>query len=207
MDIFNTIENNVTAEIEEKRSRFIANIFYVENTTEAEEKIKQMKKKYYDARHNCYAYIINDKVVIKKSSDDGEPSGTAGSPILNVLEKNNLCNVLVVVTRYFGGILLGAGGLVRAYTQATIESVKEANIVKQELGFVLELEVSYQELDKVKYYLNKQNIKILNFEYKENVKCEIEVSKEEKNKIIEDINKKTINVLKYNVKNEKYIRK
>ena len=207
MNSFYTIENNVTTEIEEKRSKFIANVFYIENTNDAEKIIKQTKKKYYDARHNCFAYIVNDSTVIKKSSDDGEPSGTAGSPMLNVLEKNNLCNVLVIVTRYFGGILLGTGGLIRAYTQATIEAINKANIIQQELGFCMELEVSYQELEKVKYYLNKRNIKMFNFEYGENVKCEIEVSEEEKDDIIDNIDRKDIYILNYDIKREKYIRK
>ena len=161
MDTFKTIKNNETAEIEEKRSKFIANIFYVENIEEVEKYIKQTKKKYYDARHNCYAYMIREENnVLKKFSDDGEPSGTAGSPILNVIEKNNLCNVLIIVTRYFGGILLGAGGLVRAYTEAATKSVENAEIVEQELGYELEITIKYQDLEKLKYYCNKNNIRI-----------------------------------------------
>lgn len=203
-----TIENKVTAEIEEKRSKFIANVFYVENTEEADEMIKKIKKKYYDARHNCYAYIINDNVVVKKSSDDGEPSGTAGSPILNVLEKNNLCNVLVIVTRYFGGILLGAGGLVRAYTEATTKAIEAAKIVEQEEGYEAEVVISYQDSEKFKYYCNKTNIRILNIEYGENIKCTIEVTENEKNDLNNyKFDETKANIIKFDVKRKKYIRR
>ena len=105
--MFKSIEGNVSAEIVEKKSKFIANVFYVKNVKEAEEIIKKIRKKYYDSRHNCFAYRVYSKDgVIQKFSDDGEPSGTAGSPMLNILESKNLSNILVVVTRYFGGILL-----------------------------------------------------------------------------------------------------
>ena len=130
---FRTIEFNNCEEIIEKKSRFIANLIYVENEEEALNKIKEIKKKYYDARHNCFAYrVLDEENIIQRSSDDGEPSGTAGAPMLNILEKNNIVNVLVVVTRYFGGILLGTGGLVRAYTTASKQSIEKAQIVIEE---------------------------------------------------------------------------
>lgn len=210
MDKFKTIKKDEIAEIEEKRSKFIANIFYVENVEEVENIIKQTKKKYYDARHNCYAYIVREEEnILKKFSDDGEPSGTAGSPILNVIEKNNLCNVLIIVTRYFGGILLGAGGLVRAYTEAATKSLEKAEIVEQELGCDIELAIEYPEFEKLKYYCNKNNIKISNIEYGENVNCRIEVTKQEKENIFpkNGYNTKMANILKYNIIKEKYIRK
>ena len=208
MKKFKTIQDNVTIEIEEKRSRFIANIFYVENVEQAENIIKEIKKKYYDARHNCYAYIINDEQVIKKSSDDGEPSGTAGSPILNVIEKNALGNVLIIVTRYFGGILLGAGGLVRAYTESATKVIRDAIIVEQEQGYELEVTISYQDMEKLKYYCNQNNIKIIKNEYGENIKCKMEVTEEEKNSILDDkYNDKMANILKFEIISEKNIRK
>ena len=209
MDELKTIDNKVTAEVEEKRSRFIANIFYIKSAIEAENIIKQTKKKYYDARHNCYAYIVKEEQMIKKSSDDGEPSGTAGSPILNVIEKNGLCNVLVIVTRYFGGILLGTGGLVRAYTEATIKAIGKANIVLQEEGYEIEIITTYSDIEKIKYYCNKNQIKISNIEYEENVKCTIEISEKEKNKLLDNYkyNEKIGNILKYSIIKKKYIRK
>lgn len=204
---FKTIKRDEITVIEEKRSKFIANIFYVENEEEVENIIKQIKKKYYDARHNCYAYIINEEGnILKRFSDDGEPSGTAGSPILNVIEKNNLCNVLIIVTRYFGGILLGAGGLVRAYTEAATRSVEKAEVVEQELGYEIELAIGYQDLEKLKYYCSKNNIKISNIEYGENVNCRIEVTEKEKENIFLQ-NGHNTKIVKYNMIKEKYIRK
>lgn len=202
-----TIGTNVTAEIEEKRSKFIANIFHIENVIEAENIIKQTKKQYYDARHNCYAYIVKEEQMIKKSSDDGEPSGTAGSPILNVIEKNGLCNVLVIVTRYFGGILLGTGGLVRAYTEATIKAIEKGNIVLQEEGYEIEIITTYSDIEKLKYYCNKNQIKIINIQYEENVKCIIEISEKDKNELFDsyEYNEKIGNILKYSIINKKYI--
>ena len=207
---FKTIKNNETAEIEEKRSRFIASIFYVETVEEAEEAIKQTKKKYYDAKHNCFAYIINEKEnILKRFSDDGEPSGTAGSPILNVLERNNLRNVLIVVTRYFGGILLGTGGLVRAYKEAATKSIEKSEITEQELGYEIELEIQYQAFEKFKYYCNKNNINIKNIEYKENVNCIIEATENEKSIILANnvYEKDLPNIQKYKIIKKQYIRK
>lgn len=204
-----TIQNTVTIEIEEKRSKFIANIYNVDNVENAENIIKQIKKKYYDARHNCYAYIINDKQMIKKSSDDGEPSGTAGSPILNVIEKNELCNILIVVTRYFGGILLGTGGLVRAYTEAATNAIKNSIIVEEEEGYEIEITISYQDMSKLKYYCNRNNINMIKTEYGENIKCIIEVTSEEKENILDNykFDEKMAKIIKFDTLRKKYIRK
>lgn len=210
MEKFKTIKENEVTEIEEKRSRFIANIFYIESTEEAENIIKQNKKRYYDARHNCYAYVVDEEgIITKRFSDDGEPSGTAGSPILNVIEKNNLCNVLIIVTRYFGGILLGAGGLVRAYTAAATEVINKSSIIEQELGYEVEIVLPYQDVEKLKYYCSKNNIKIVDIEYKENIICRIEVTKNEKNTIFTSnkYENRVANIIEYKVIREKYIRK
>ncbi len=126
----NTIKEEVTAQIVEKKSKFISDLCYVSTIEDAESKIAQIHKKYYDAKHHCYAYRIQTKDgIVEKASDDGEPSGTAGAPMLNLLKKQNLSNVIIIVTRYFGGILLGTGGLVRAYTEATKEALNKAKIV------------------------------------------------------------------------------
>ena len=131
MESFITIKENIQAEIVVKKSKFICNLIKIETQEEAEDIIKQIKKKYYDARHNCVAYrVIKDERIIERSSDDGEPSGTAGGPMLNILQKSDFCNVLVIVTRYFGGILLGTGGLVRAYSEATIDAINNAEKIK-----------------------------------------------------------------------------
>ncbi len=188
MGNFKTIvEDHVSAEIVEKKSKFIANLFFVDSVEEAEEKIKETKKKYYDARHNCSAYIVhNNNEITKKSSDDGEPSGTAGAPMLEILEKNNLANVLVVVTRYFGGILLGTGGLVRAYSDSLKLAIKNATWQKQEHGFELNVFLDYSDFENFRYYCGKHNIKIINTEYLDCINCKIELNDNEKESLEKD---------------------
>lgn len=183
MGVFKTIiEEHVSAEVVEKKSKFIANLFSVESVADSEEKIKEIRKKYYDAKHNCYAYIINENnEITKKSSDDGEPSGTAGAPMLEILEKNNFANVLIVVTRYFGGILLGTGGLVRAYSDSLKKTIDCATWAIQEHGYEMDITLQYSNLENFKYYCSKHNIKILNSEYLDNVICKIELNDSEKN--------------------------
>ena len=144
MEEFITIKENSQSEIVEKKSKFIANIFYVETKEEAEKIIQENKKRYHDARHNCFAYrVIENDRIIDRASDDGEPSGTAGAPMLNILVKNMLCNVLIIVTRYFGGILLGTGGLVRAYSEVTSNVIKNAEKIQKCKGFELLVKIEY----------------------------------------------------------------
>lgn len=174
--MFKTIEENVTAQIVEKKSKFICHIFYVENKQEAEKVIKDINKKYHDARHHCYAYrIIENQMIIEKSSDDGEPSGTAGAPMLNLLIKNNIANVLVIVTRYFGGILLGTGGLVKAYSKACMLAIESANIKEREKGFLYRVNLEYKELEKFKYFCGINHIQIIEEKYLENIELEIKL--------------------------------
>lgn len=201
MQEFKTIKNDLSNEIVEKKSRFIANIFYVETEETAKEKIKEIKAKYYDARHNCYAYrILTESGIKDKSSDDGEPGGTAGAPILNAITKNELVNVLVVVTRYFGGILLGAGGLVRAYSDSTLGVIEKVEKVIKKPGVVTEIEILYQDLENVKYVLKTNNININDIVYEENVKLNIEIDENYKVEIEND----TSSVSKF-VKNFKFL--
>ena len=127
-DTFITVGEECTYEFEEKKSIFIASVFVVTSKEQAQARVDELKQKYYDATHNCYAYVLRDGAY-RKFSDDGEPSGTAGMPILNVIERLSLCNTLVVVTRYFGGIKLGAGGLVRAYSTAAAEVLTKAGSI------------------------------------------------------------------------------
>ena len=205
MKEFNTIEKQERSELVEKKSKFIANIFYVSTIEEAESKLEQVRKKYHDARHNCYAYrVLNGENVIDRSSDDGEPSGTAGAPMLNILKKENLCNVLVVVTRYFGGILLGTGGLVRAYSQSTQNVIEKSNIIVKKEGYIAKIEVEYKELEKLKYFCKKKEINIINVDYLENVIVELEFKKEEK-EIFENKEKLNFDYLNYNIIQEKII--
>ena len=189
MSEFITILKDEEAEIVEKKSKFIANIFQVKSVEEAEERIKLIKKKYHDARHNCVAYRVfeNDKV-FEKSSDDGEPSGTAGGPMLNILQKNNLCNVVVIVTRYFGGILLGTGGLVRAYSDAAQKAIEKGIKVYKVKGVEFEIKLDYSNLEIFKHYCKNNDIKITNIEYGEDIKLIIEMEKTRKNIFLEDKN-------------------
>lgn len=190
MGEFNTIfEKHISAELVEKKSKFIANLFYVETSEEAENMIKEVKKKYFDAKHNCFAYLIcNNNEIEKRFSDDGEPSGTAGAPMMEILEKQNLCNVVVVVTRYFGGILLGTGGLVRAYSDSLKLAIEKASIVTQQNGYEVNVEVSYSDLEKFKYYCNKNNINIIGYEFLNNVFCKIEANDEDNEEFLKEHN-------------------
>lgn len=184
MNEFKTIKEKVAEEIIEKRSKFIANIYPVETVEEAENIIKQTKRTYHDARHNCFAYsVMQDGKVINRFSDDGEPSGTAGAPILNIITNNQLCNVLVIVTRYFGGILLGTGGLVRAYSDSTVKALSNSEYISKILGYIIEVIIEYENLQYFKYFCSKKNINIKNIEYLEKIKCIIEVAEEEKKEI------------------------
>lgn len=206
MEKFKTILEKSTAEIEEKKSRFIANIFYIESIKEAEEKIKEIRKKYFDAKHHCYAYrVIENDVIKERQSDDGEPSGTAGAPMLNILNKNGLANIIVIVTRYFGGTLLGTGGLIRAYSDATLRAISDAKVVTQKMGYELKVIIPYKDLEKFKYYCNKNMIQITNTLYESDIICIIEINNEEKEKLISK-NQKEIQILEYTVLREKYIR-
>ena len=204
---FKTIEKENSAEIVEKKSRFIANIYNVESKEEAEEKIKQIKKKYYDAKHHCFAFsIIEENGITQKSSDDGEPSGTAGAPILNIIKSNNLQNVVIIVTRYFGGILLGTGGLTRAYSEAAGKVVviqqAQSELIQKEPGMEVELEIDYNDNEKFKYYCQKNNINIIKIEYTENILYKIELNEKEYKKI-EERNKTNNKQLDINIKNIK----
>ena len=192
---FTIKEQKLQEEIVEKKSKFIATLFYVQSEEQAQEIIKSVKKQYFDARHNCFAYrIMSENVLTERQSDDGEPSGTAGGPLLNILAKNNLCNVLVIVTRYFGGILLGTGGLVRAYSEATLKVIENSNIVCQSEGWQFEIEIEYKEVENFKYYCKNNEINIINMEYLENIICKIELETKTKDIFIKDIDTKKINI-------------
>ena len=178
--MFKSIKENATAEVVEKKSKFIANVFYVESREEAEEIIKKINKQYHDARHNCYAYrVITSEGIIEKASDDGEPSGTAGAPMLTILSKNNLANVLVIVTRYFGGILLGTGGLVRAYAKGAKIGIDKAGIAEFVQHVTFDVAVSYGDYDKVMKDLEKNKVLCRNTEFSDVVK--LSLSCEEQN--------------------------
>ena len=156
-------------EIVEKKSRFIANIAAVSSEEEAIEFIEKIKKKYYDARHNCYAYIIGDKGDKKKCSDDGEPQRSAGMPMMEVLENQGYFDIVAVVTRYFGGTLLGVGGLIRAYQGAVIEGLNASVSGEIHEGFRAKYKFGYDFYGKIKYIAESENIVIEDTLFDENV--------------------------------------
>ena len=172
-----TIKNNSTNEIIIKNSRFINYLIKI-NNPDIKEIIEGIKTTHPKANHYCYAYIYND---IKRSSDDKEPTGTAGSPMLNVLEKNNLNNILAITVRYFGGIKLGAGGLIRAYTESITENLKNVELIELEKGYKIEIIFNYSDEKQINYILN--NSKIIDKSYDNDIKYIVLINDEILNKI------------------------
>ena len=208
MEEFITIENNVVSEFVEKKSKFIGNLFYIESSKQAEDIIKETKKKYFDAKHNCIAYrVIEDGQLIERFSDNGEPQGTAGAPMLNTLQKNNLVNVLIIVTRYFGGILLGTGGLVKAYQKSLMLALDKCNKIAKVLGETLEANLDYSDLESFKYYCKNNKINIIDIDYKEYIVCKIELEEDKKAKLLEDYEIKNIKLNNIRELDKKYINK
>ncbi|CDD27449.1 iMPACT family protein [Clostridium sp. CAG:452] len=135
----------------------------------------------------------------------GEPSGTAGSPILKIVLEKGLSNVLVVVTRYFGGILLGTGGLVRAYSEATIKALEKAKIVNKKKGYKVKIVTAYDQIEQFNYYVNKNKLKVINTEYLENIEFMVEMAEEQLNEITNNNSKNPLKIIKYDILKEKYI--
>lgn len=205
---FITIKENVQTEIVEKKSKFICNLIKTDTQEDAENIIKQIKKQYYDARHNCVAYrIIENERIVEKASDDGEPSGTAGGPMLNILQKNNLCNVVAIVTRYFGGILLGTGGLVRAYSDAILNSIEISEKIEKCIGLEAEVRIEYNNLETFKYYCKTNNIFIENLEYSDIIICKIQLEETGKQRLLEDFETKKVNLKDLKFLSKKLINK
>lgn len=158
-------------EFVEKKSKFIAHVFPISEEQEALSHIERLRKEYWDARHNCYAYVIGERNELQRFSDDGEPQGTAGKPILEVLLGEEIHNCLVVVTRYFGGILLGTGGLVRAYQSSTKEGLAQSLITKKYYGKKISIQTDYNGLGKLQYIMGQMDIAMLDTIYTENVEA------------------------------------
>lgn len=208
MEEYKTIKENVEAEIVEKKSKFIAKFIKVEDSKQAVQALEEIRKKHHDARHHCYAYrVVEEERIVEKASDDGEPSGTAGAPILSILQKNELSNVIVVVTRYFGGILLGTGGLVRAYTESTKVAMEKVQILKLEKGYELEIELEYSQLENWKYYCRKRNINIINVEYDSNILLTIELTEKQEQELEWNIEQNSIKLKNRRKIRKKYIQK
>lgn len=193
---FKTINERATAEIVEKKSRFIANVLPVSSEKEAINFISLIKKQFYDARHNCFAYIIKNNVPIIRFSDDGEPSGTAGKPILDILLGEKLENVVVIVTRYFGGTLLGTGGLVRAYGKAAKEGILSAKIIEMNSYNKVTLVSDYFISGKIQYEITKNNYILIDTKYSDVVTFEIYI----KSDLLDEFEKHIINLTNNSIK-------
>ncbi|MCM3115315.1 YigZ family protein [Neobacillus sp. MER 74] len=188
---YHTVKKAGEHEIIIQKSRFIAHVKRTETELEAQEFIQALKKKYWDATHNCSAYLIGENDQIQKANDDGEPSGTAGVPILEVLKKRKLKDTAVVVTRYFGGIKLGAGGLIRAYGKSTSEGLDAVGIVERKLMQVFHITIDYSWLGKIENELRSSIYILKNIQYQENVEFEVFVEEEQQQTFIEWITELT----------------
>ncbi len=184
-----TIAKNTTYEQTIKKSRFICSIARVSSEEEAQQFITSIQAANKKATHNCFAYMIGDNDQIQRESDNGEPSGTAGIPILESLKLAKIHNVVAVVTRYFGGIKLGAGGLIRAYSNTTTEAIHQAGLVQRIKQAILKITVTYALHDPLLYYLKENNLEVAGEEYGVNVETSIYVNETD----LEDVKEKRIN--------------
>lgn len=191
MKAYNTIYEGGTDEIVEKKSRFIAQVFPVEKEEEVATILEQMKKKYWDARHNCYAFVLGETSQISRCSDDGEPSGTAGRPILEVINGKELTNILIVVTRYFGGTLLGTGGLVRAYSQSAQAGIMASKVIRKEVGYRVSIDTDYNGIGKLQYVAMQNNIAILDTQYTDKVQMILLVPIEQTESLLKEVTEAT----------------
>lgn len=179
MKKFITIKENSYDEFVEKKSTFITHLVRVTSEEEAREFIQKMKKKHYDATHVCSCYVVGDNNEITRTNDDGEPSGTAGAPMLDVLVKNEIKNVCATVIRYFGGTKLGTGGLVRAYGSGVINALKNATLVERKDALEIRLELDYSLNGKIEYEIEKTNFIVNNLEYTDKIIYTIYVMEED----------------------------
>ena len=188
---YNVIDAEAIGEYEEKKSKFIAHLMPVNSESEAVEYINQIKKKYYDARHNCTAMIIGENNELIRSSDDGEPQGTAGKPMLEVLTGAGLTNVVTVVTRYFGGVLLGTGGLVRAYQAAVKDALNNTRILTMSPCVNLAVNIPYSDVNSVQYFFGAENIMITSSTYLADVTFEIRILESSEQQVLTSLSELT----------------
>lgn len=200
-----TIKEDGTYEVIIQKSRFIGHVARVQTEEEAQSFIQKIKKQHHTATHNCSAYMIGERDEIQKANDDGEPGGTAGIPMLEVLKQLELKNTVVVVTRYFGGIKLGAGGLIRAYGTTTSETIKQVGIVKGELMQGYHVTIDYPLLGKVENMIEHSNYIINNKEYKEDVRLTIYVHIDELDEFKKSIINLTNDQAQFEIGQQKYV--
>lgn len=187
-DLMKSVREITTYRWTIKKSEFICTLIPCNDEEEIEKIIHKYREKYHDATHNCIAYIVNNQ---KRANDDNEPSGTAGLPMLDVLEKNNLTNIIAIVTRYFGGIKLGAGGLTRAYRQSVADALKEADIVEKFSVPLYKITIDYSFTKKFEHLLKVHKIKCINVEYLERVSYSCYLEDEAFFSIIQDLTNNT----------------
>lgn len=207
LEPYKIIEYGGMGEIEEKKSRFIAHVAAADTEEAALAFIESKKKEYWDARHNCYAYLLGEKGQTMRFSDDGEPSGTAGKPILEVLVNSGIRNLVVVVTRYFGGTLLGTGGLVRAYTQATQAGLAASRVCTMYYGYDVTIRTDYNGIGKLQYLLGRKSIPIDESEYAQLVTLQVKVPYEEKDSLIYEMTEATAGKVEVTVSDPIYYKK
>ncbi|WP_317366421.1 YigZ family protein [uncultured Tyzzerella sp.] len=203
---FNTINQRAEAEIVEKKSRFIANVLPISSEQEAISFISEIKKQHYNARHNCFAYIIGGDIPIIRFSDDGEPNGTAGKPILDVLLGEKIENAIIVVTRYFGGTLLGTGGLVRAYGKSAKEGLMAGKIVQMDTYTKIFVVVDYSLIGKIQYEISTSEHILIDTEYTDLVKFSVYIKNELLDQFIENIINITNNSATITKENEYFLK-
>lgn len=191
MFTYKTISSPSEGIYREKGSKFLAFAIPVSEVDEIKDILKNFRKKYYDARHVCYAYMLGAERTDFRVNDDGEPSGTAGRPILGQINSLNLTNILVVVVRYFGGILLGTGGLITAYKEAAAAALQNATIVEKEVTSIYKLNFDYPVLNDVMHIIKTHNIAILSQQFEEKCKMKIEVPRQIEELIVEKMKEKT----------------
>lgn len=202
---YKTVCGHAESLLIEKKSKFIANVFPVENEEEALEKLASIKKKYSDATHNVYAYVIDENNIFRYS-DDGEPGGTAGMPVLDTIRKEGLVDVLVVVTRYFGGTLLGTGGLVHAYGASAKQGLNDAGIITRMLCNLVDVKIDYNLSGKVQYKIASENYILEDTVYDNEVTFKICCKIEDTQNLIAEITDITNGRARYNIMPEpKYI--
>lgn len=188
IESYKTIYTGGRGEFIMKKSKFISYIELAKSEDDALDFIETIKKKHWDATHNCTAYIIASKNIIERCNDDGEPSRTAGKPILDVLSGQGLKNVVAVVTRYFGGTLLGTGGLVKSYQSATIDGLNKSVIIEKRLASKIEVLTDYNTIGKIQYYLANNNYATIDTEYTDIVKTNILIDSGETQAVYKKIN-------------------
>lgn len=204
---YKIIEYGGVGEIEEKKSRFIAHVASVGTEEEALSFIEAKRKQFWDARHNCYAYVLGEQAQTMRFSDDGEPGGTAGRPILEVLMGSGIRNAVIVVTRYFGGTLLGTGGLVRAYTKAAQEGIAASTVRTMCRGYEMTVVTDYNGIGKVQYLFGSRGISTEDADYGEQVTVRVNIPYEDKDAVVGEITDATAGKAKISISEPTYYKR